>query len=819
MKNKNIELLSPVGDFECLKAAVQNGADTVYFGASSFNARNSATNFDYEELKKAIEYAKTFNVKTNLTLNILIKDSEFDEALELATKAIEYGIDALIVQDFGLANILIKTFPDFPIHASTQMSIHNLEGALKLQSLGFKRVVLSRELSKNEITYICNNTNVEIEAFVHGALCISYSGQCLFSSMIGARSGNRGKCAQPCRLKYDLLETNHLENDFKSIDNGYLLSTKDLCGLEFLPELIEAGVICFKIEGRMKTPEYVATVTRIYRKYIDLALSDKPYEIDSKDLHDLMQVFNRGGFSTGHLSNEPNRNLIYKEKPNNMGLYLGNVSNYNSNKGHITLKLNEELNIGDVISFENESSKYTVSELMDNKNINIPVGKLNTIVKVGRMKGNIKVGDKIYKLTDKNIIDNAKLTYTQNPIKKIPLTAHLVVKHNLPITIHIECPKSYEAYSNISISKITNIIPEYATNHPLTKERLIEQLRKTKNTPYEFVNIDIDLEDNIYIPKISMINELRREVLSELELAVCNNKKIISKEEHSELKKNLMLSHSLLINKNEEISVLLQLLNKNYDYTKLSDDITNIYIPLKYFTLKKYEDIIKTLELKYNLYIYMPTIIKANYKNLFLNNIESVLELHKISGFVISNVADFELLKKYSSTYKFVGNYTLNVFNKHTINEYKKLGLSKFTISPEENKTSLLELLSTDIIPAEFMVYGNIPLMNMGYCLLGKSNKCYPECEAKCNKLDSRYYLKDRLGYKFRVIPDNIQTITSIYNCKTTFIDTIDLNIYKYRLNILDEDINIINEVVNCIKNKTRLKGKNYTNGNFNREV
>lgn len=193
---KKIELLSPVGDFECLKAAVQNGADSVYFGASSFNARASASNFDLSELKKAIEYAKLRGVNTHLTLNTLIKDDEFEEVVFLAKKAYEFGIDAIIVQDLGLATYLIKNFPLLPIHASTQMTIHNLDGAKEAEKLGFKRAVLSRELSLEEIQYICANTKIEIETFIHGALCISYSGQCLFSSMVGGRSGNRGKCAR-----------------------------------------------------------------------------------------------------------------------------------------------------------------------------------------------------------------------------------------------------------------------------------------------------------------------------------------------------------------------------------------------------------------------------------------------------------------------------------------------------------------------------------------------------------------------------------------------------------------------------------------------
>ncbi len=379
MKN-TIELLSPAGDFECVKAAVQNGADAVYIGASSFSARASADNFSLEELKEVIDYAHIRNVKVHLALNTLIKNSEFPDALSIAEKAYEYGIDAIIVQDLGLAVTLISSFPKLPIHASTQMTIHNIRGVKALERMGIKRVVLARELSISEIEYICRNSDIEIETFVHGALCISYSGQCLLSSMIGGRSANRGKCAQACRLPYQLLQNN------KVVDKGYLLSPRDLCGLDFLPALIEAGVKSFKIEGRLKSPEYVATVTRIYRKYIDLYFSSNPYEINEKDRKDLLQVFNRGNFSTGHLDKEPNLNLVFKEKQNNMGIYIGNVANYNDKKGHVTLNLNDKIAIGDFVTFENEPTKYRISELMF-QNHNIPFACDNEVITIRKDEG------------------------------------------------------------------------------------------------------------------------------------------------------------------------------------------------------------------------------------------------------------------------------------------------------------------------------------------------------------------------------------------------------------------------------------------------
>ena len=506
MNNNIIELLSPVGNFDCLMAAVQNGANSVYLGIENFNARYSATNFNIEDLEKAINYAHLRNVKVHLTLNTLIKNNEFEEAIKIANKAYELGIDAIIVQDFGLASFLIKNFPNLPIHASTQMTIHNLEGVLKAQELGFKRVVLSRELSLPEIQYICQNSNIEIETFIHGALCISYSGQCLFSSMVGGRSGNRGKCAQACRLPYELISNSNC------IDKGYLLSPKDLCGLGYIPQLINAGVCCFKIEGRMKSPEYVAVVTKIYRKYIDKVLNNEEYIIDDSDILDLKQVFNRGNFSDGHLNNESNKDLIFKNKPNNMGIYIGNVSNYNSNKGHISLNLNYPLSIGDTISFERENSQYTISELMvDNKNLTN--AEPNQYVKIGRMKGNIKCGDKIYKLSSKKLLNSVKASFSGAEFIKNKIIGEINIYKNFPIILKVKLANNPKINTTIS----SNIIPVPALKTPITVERIKEQLSKTNNTCFEFENIIVNLDDNVYIPSISSLNELRRNALQELE--------------------------------------------------------------------------------------------------------------------------------------------------------------------------------------------------------------------------------------------------------------------------------------------------------------
>ncbi len=797
---KKVELLSPVGDFECLKAAVQNGADAVYLGAADFNARYSAKNFNIEELEQAINYSHLRNVKVFLTLNTLIKNEEFESALELANKAYEIGIDGIIVQDLGLANFLIKNIPNLPIHASTQMTCHNLSGAKELEKTGFKRIVLARELSLSEIEHITSNTSCEIEVFTHGALCISYSGQCLYSSLIGGRSGNRGKCAQGCRLPYALME-----NDYE-IDKGYLLSPRDLCSLEFLPELINTGIASLKIEGRMKTPEYVATVTKIYRKYIDKIYNQEPYIIEEQDKKDLLQVFNRGGFSTGHLSNEPNKELIFKDKPNNMGIYIGNVYNYNSNKGHIKLTLQEELSIGDTISFEREDSRYTISELMEvESDKNLSFAKLGEKVTIGRMKGNIKPGDKIYKLSSKELLNRVKEKLSQENIK-YPINAILDVHLDEPIKLQI-----FDDNKN-KVEVVSEDKTEIAINAPITKDRLEKQLNKLTDTPFYFNNIKINLDNNVFVPHISSINELRRNAINEY------SKLLTDKYKRNKLED---LTFEYDNNQNDEaeiehkICLLLNILNTDFDYSKL-ENIDKLYIPLKYFHLKDYSNVIELLSNNFNTYIYLPSILKPNFKNLFKDTIEKSLNKYTIKGFVISNIGYLDLLEEYRKDYEFIGNYNLNVFNNETINN---LQLNTITISPELNKDEITSISINSKLPTEFIVYGNLPLMTSSYCLLGKANRCYPECGQKCS-LANKYYLKDRMNFLFRVLPDNIQTVTTIYNSKISSIDTNEINsITNFRIDILDENVEEINQIINTVKEGNRLEGKEYTNGNLNRTV
>ena len=827
---KMVELLCPVGDFDCLQAAVQNGADSVYFGGNFFNARFGAKNFDDLDLKKAINYAKLRNVKVDFTLNTLVKNDEFEKAVELANYVYSLGVDAIIVQDLGLAKYLIEHFPDLPIHSSTQMTIHNLHGVKELEKLGFKRAVLARELSLNEIQYICNNTNIEIETFIHGALCISYSGQCLFSSSIGARSGNRGKCAQPCRLPYSLYEDmNSSKKSPVLLDKGYLLSPRDLCGLNFIPDLIKAGVDCFKIEGRMKSPEYVATVTRIYRKYIDLAYSGKEYSVDYNDILELMQVFNRGGFSGANFRSEPNNIYVYKDKPNNIGIYIGNISKINKEKGLVRLTLKNEVQIGDKISFEKEEHKYTISEMTLN-NKNLRKASAGDTIFIGRMKGNLSLGDRVYRLTDS---EKTKEIYEffKKENKKIPLSAYIRVKKGKPLFLEVtSTDKENGNYFSMSAKSEIDIEPIDAISNPISKERIAEQLCKTTNTQFEFKNININLDENTYVPKISSINELRRECLQSLE------EQAISRFSRKEKKidgfcyksneltdKNYSNSDEIFSSKlppnskETKVAVLLNELNLEFDYSKLAD-VDNIYVPLKYFKNKAYNNILEVFSKKNNLYIYVPTILKDNFRNYFFNDLEDIIKKYNVKGIVLSNLSCINYLMDKIKGLDIVANYTFNIFNNYTIDELKSLGIKRVMLSPELDEFTLKNLAQNSSIPCEILAYGKLALMHTGYCLIGSSNKCFPTCEMRC-KDNGKFYIKDRMNMDFRVIPDNIQTVSTIYNCKTNSIPYKNISPDFARISILDENISEINNVISNVKNDIPFTGEEYTKGNFNKFV
>ena len=497
-----------------------------------------------------------------------------------------------------------------------------------------------------------------------------------------------------------------------------------------------------------------------------------------------------------------------------MGIYIGNVSNYNSNKGIITVNLNNTLSLGDTISFEKENSKYTVSELML-QNENITTAKNKQVVKIGRMKGNINCGDKIYKLASKNLIEQAYNSYNNVENKKTNLIGKIKIKDDTPIEFIVELEDS-KLYNNTFKTKIvSDVKPTIAINSPITEERVLNQLHKTTNTPFNFSKIKIELDNNLYISPISALNELRRKALSQIEDKILNS----YLESRNDINPNYLdkdIIQSKQIQK-KNISLLLNKLDNTYDYSGLKN-IDNIYIPLKYFADTQYSNILNYFSTTYNLYVYMPSIIKTNYRNVLTNTIDKAVEIYDIKGFVISNLGNIELLKKYKNSHSFIANYTFNIFNKNSAEELTNKNIDTITISPELNKDEITNLCNSINNKTEIIVYGNLPVMTMKYCMLGKTNKCYPECSSKCNT-KNLYYLKDRMGFLFRIVPDNQQTITTLYNSKITSISHDEFNSTSVRVDILEETIDEINKIIDIVGTGKKLTGQNYTNGNLNKET
>jgi collagenase-like PrtC family protease len=420
------ELLSPAGSFEALIAAVENGADAVYLGLKKFNARRQAENFSFEELREAVDYAHSKGVKIYLAFNILIKNSELKEALESVVKAFNLGVDAVMLQDFGLSYLLRKHYPQIPLHASTQMNVHNLSQLSFLEKIGFKKAILSRELSLPEISFLCRKTSLEIEVFVHGALCFSYSGQCFFSSLVGRRSGNRGLCAQPCRFSYELWSDKERE---KTI-GPYLLSTSELMALSKLEDLWKAGVKALKIEGRLKSPEYVAATTRIYRETLDkIWRGEKENQLSLKrKIEVLAETFNRG-FNCAYLEGRSGNELMSYSRPNHRGVFLGRVTFVNQYTGEVCLRLRRTLSIGDEVEFwveEGGRVTHKVGKIKVNgkERSNAGEGEKAILFPVEE-RHRIKVGDRVFRKFNAPLMNEIRKSYLEK------VRSRQVTKNNL----------------------------------------------------------------------------------------------------------------------------------------------------------------------------------------------------------------------------------------------------------------------------------------------------------------------------------------------------------------------------------------------------
>lgn len=494
---KKPELLAPAGNMESLKAAIEAGADAIYLGGYMFGARSFAGNFSNEEIKEAIIYAHLYGVKIYVTVNTLIYEDEVETFINYVEFLYQADVDAVIIQDLGMLDLIRQTFPLLEVHASTQMHLHNLEGVKCIEELGVKRAVLARETDLDLIKEIKENTNIEIEIFVHGALCISYSGQCLMSSLIGGRSGNRGSCAGSCRQKYDLIS-----NGKKINKDSYLLSTKDLNTLECIGELIDIGVESFKIEGRMKRPEYVYTVVKLYRKAIDQYCQNQKIEINEEEILELKKIFNRE-FTKGFLFHEEERNFMNQKRPNHIGIPIGKV--IGSQKGFVTIELYSRLQNGDGIRIlGNIDSGMVVTKIISQRKQVKEIEK--GIVQIP-YKETVKMGSIVLKTTDKKQLDEINSLLSKKT-RKVLVSLNLELKRNQKPVLKLSDGKN-------EVIVVGEQVIEEALKVPISKERIREQMEKFGDSIYQVSDITLNVDDNIFV-SIKELNELRRKAIEKL---------------------------------------------------------------------------------------------------------------------------------------------------------------------------------------------------------------------------------------------------------------------------------------------------------------
>lgn len=783
---EKIELLAPAGSMESLIAAINKGADAIYLGGDKFSARAYASNFDRKTMEEAVDYAHSYGVKVYVTLNTLIKENEFNEAIDYVGFLYRIGVDALIIQDTGILNKAKRIYPELELHASTQMSIHNAEGALFFRENGFQRIVLSRELSLNEIEYISKDLGIETEMFVHGALCVSYSGQCLMSSMIGGRSGNRGRCAQSCRLPYTLIR----ESDRKET-KGYLLSPKDMCTIDNIADLIKTGTSSLKVEGRMKKPEYVAGVIQSYRDAIDEVLGVKKKEDNNDRKKTLLKLFNREGFSNAYLYKNTGKDMMAYNNPKNTGVYIGKIG-----KNCETI-LEEDISLKDGIRAEDNGFILTKITLNAKEVESAKKGD-----KVVLYPKKYRIGDKCYKMSDTKLLATLKKAYEKRYGRKIELEANVRFKVGMPFEISVE-------YNGRKYVKSGDIV-EKAVNSPLDITKVEKNIKKSGEVPYKIEKIIFeDFEDGFL--SIGAINNLRREILEEiLDYEVNRFKKTVkplnNPDVQTDRNRNIEGIYAR-VSTADQLQALMDLGAENI--------IVDIFGKNK-TTLNK--SVFKTLEdFKGKVYLEIPNIVKEEFE-VICKVIDSLKD--KIAGLSTGNIG---IIRRYKDEMEILGGYKINIFNSESLKFYNK-NIDGVCLSLELNRKEIKSMLDKENKGTQFFIYGKPEVMVNEYCPIGSTfggKTTNRTCDDQC--IESNFRLKDRINEEF-IIRTDIFCRAHIYNPVPVNItseikDIESLGIKSFRVDFVDESYNEVKNVMLAVMNKETLKIDKFTKGHYRRGV
>ncbi|MEL7566995.1 MAG: DUF3656 domain-containing protein [Dehalobacterium sp.] len=757
------EILAPAGDFHAFIAAVENGADTVYLGGKSFSARAFAGNFDYEELEKAVEYAHLRGVRIYVTVNILIDNSELKDAIFYVKNLYDLGVDGVILQDLGLSFLISQALPEMNMLGSTQMTIHNSEGAKFLAEMGFKRVVLARESSLEDISRINEESSIELEIFAHGALCISYSGQCLMSSLIGGRSGNRGKCAQPCRMTYTLVD----EKGNNAADEGigeHLLSPRDLNTLELLPEICQSGVSSLKFEGRMKRLEYVATVIRIYRAALD-RLRENPdsFMVDPEELKELAQIFNRD-FTLGYLLKNPGRNLMSFKRPNNRGARLGRIEEIQDRGRMALIKLDERLRVGDGVEIwvtKGGRQGFFIESILRNGK-SIQEAEQGDTVSINIL-GRPKVGDRVFKTHDVKLIEGAQNTYL-NPQEFIGVNFHFFAREGQPFVLRAE-----DEAGNKS-EFCSEYIVEKANKRPADEDYVRNQLNRLGGTSFRLKSLTFDMTEGLMLPA-SELNTARRMTIDIIK------KKRLEKYSYPpvEMREVEKRYHSLLPERRKrQISNLkLSVRVGSYEGARAALDAGAdiIYLGGEIFrseqgiTFEQVNEIARKGQEKGREIVYtLPRIFKTDESKVIYQMITEA-EKSSVKALMVGNLGGITAAKMAHWGRKVYTDVGLNVFNDITINFLTKRDIKLMTLSLELTFAQM-EKMNFGSAEIECIGHGALPMMVSQYCAVGSilGGKCEEKaCNRPCR--ERSYGLKDRMSYIFPLEMDQFCRM-HIYNPK-----------------------------------------------------
>ena len=803
MKDR-VEILAPAGSMECLKAAIAAGADAVYTGGALFGARAYAHNLTEEELLEAIDYVHLHGRRLYLTVNTLIKDREMEKQMyDYLLPYYRQGLDAVIVQDIGLFRFIRKHFPDLPIHASTQMTLTGVDGAKFLEKEGAQRIVTSRELSMAEVKKIADETELEIESFVHGALCYCYSGQCLFSSFIGGRSGNRGQCAQPCRLLYRTPEAKRPQ---------YLLSLKDICTLELIPEMIESGIYSFKIEGRMKKPEYAAAVAFQYRKYADLylkyyeecpaeedpaAYAMKKYRVREEDRQMLLDLYNRGGFHTGYYHTQNGREMISLNRPNHAGVPAVKVL---AEKGrNVTAKALTDLYPQDIIELpmrkgREKADNYTCKDAVrKGMNVQIPVFA-DTPFKM----------DEIWMRTrNSTLIDTLREEFVNGKIKeRICGTFRLYPQEKATLTV-----KCRDAEITVAGEKA-----QEALSQPMSRERIEKQLRKTGNTEFEFSFLKAEIGEKVFLPMQSL-NELRREALETLEKVICEKYRRSGEvKDPEEDKTELSMEEEVLsgwtasVRTAEQMEVILE-----------EEAIGRIYADCTMFPRIWEKDsyvewITKVHAAGKEIYLVMPYIFRERTRKQYEAAYNRIFGAGW-DGILIANYESFAFLKEHGYTGRIMTDYNLYEFNQESRKFWKEKGVFEFTAPVELTERELQDLRVKD---GEVIVYGYLPMMISAGCIQKTTRGCL--------KKSGQTTITDRYRNPFVVKNECDYCYNILYNYVPLYLGDRMEEVYqigpgRIRLMFTTERQQEVRQILSAYFEGKELPEGTYTRGHWKRGI